>query len=205
MPETCLCVIEIDTNDVVYFDQLSGAACTPKLVDIIFWAVFNLSFSFLSFVSDFSSEINKKCLQKAWETVFYATRWKTLKINKMVENGQEKYLDQHSCACSTQKRVKIHNKWAVLQIDSSNLNIMNGRQASFRNYIDKTPFQFEWVVSTVVSGILFAPFSTVECVLTIQSFLLMSERNERENRLFPPLLVYVTLKNKSVFWFIIPW
>ena len=28
--------------DVVYFDQLSGAACTRKLVNILFSAVFNL-------------------------------------------------------------------------------------------------------------------------------------------------------------------
>ena len=46
--------------DVVYFDQLLGDACTRKLVETLFWAVFNLFCSFLTFFSDFSSEIKKK-------------------------------------------------------------------------------------------------------------------------------------------------
>ena len=47
------------------------------------------------------------------------------------------------------------------------------------------------VVSTVVFGILFAHFSTVEYIPTVYSFLLTSltvnERNESESLLFPPL------------------
>ena len=53
---------------------------------------------------------------------------------------------------------------------------------------------FQEVVWTVVSGILFAHFPTVDCMLTISNFLLTSltvnERNERENRLFPTLLMH---------------
>ena len=41
------------------------------------------------------------------------------------------------------------------------------------------------IVSTVISGVLFAHFSTVECILTICSFLLTSltaeARNKRES------------------------
>ena len=48
------------------------------------------------------------------------------------------------------------------------------------------------VVSTVISGILFARFPTVECVPTVYSFLVTSltveARNERESRLFAPLI-----------------
>ena len=47
----------------VYFDQLLGAACTRKLVKILFWVFFNLFCSFFTFFSDFKSEINKKHLK----------------------------------------------------------------------------------------------------------------------------------------------
>ena len=43
---------------------------TRKLVQILFWAAFNLFCSFLMFFSDFSSEIKKTCLEK---TVVYVT------------------------------------------------------------------------------------------------------------------------------------
>ena len=58
---------------VVYFDQLSGAASTWKLVEILFFAVFNLFCSFQSFVSDFKAEINKNRLKMNKES------WKRLK------------------------------------------------------------------------------------------------------------------------------
>ena len=50
------------------------------------------------------------------------------------------------------------------------------------------------VVSTIISGILFARFSTVDCVPIVYSFLVTSlsveARNERENGLFAPLLMH---------------
>ena len=49
-------------------------------------------------------------------------------------------------------------------------------------------------VSTVIYGILFDCFPTVECVPTVFNFLVTSltvkARNERESRLFAPLLMY---------------
>ena len=42
---------------VVYFDQLSGAGLTQKLVKILFPAVFNLFPTFKTFFSEFLSEI----------------------------------------------------------------------------------------------------------------------------------------------------
>ena len=40
-------------NYVVYFDQLSGAAPTRKLVNILFWAIFNLFCSFQMFFCEY--------------------------------------------------------------------------------------------------------------------------------------------------------
>ena len=52
------------------------------------------------------------------------------------------------------------------------------------------------VVSTVISGVLFARFPTVKCVPTVYSFLVTSltveARNERENRLFALLMHFVS-------------
>ena len=45
---------------VVYFDRLLGAACTQKLVELLYSAVFILFCSFQTFFSDFTAEINKK-------------------------------------------------------------------------------------------------------------------------------------------------
>ena len=47
-------------NVVVYFDQLSGAACSLKLVEILFFAVFNVFCTFQTFFSDLMPEITKK-------------------------------------------------------------------------------------------------------------------------------------------------
>ena len=51
----------------------------------------------------------------------------------------------------------------------------------------------EKVVSTIISGILFACFCTVQCIPTVYGFLVTSltveARNEKENRLFAPLLI----------------
>ena len=82
------------------------------------------------------------------------------------------------------------------------------------------------VVSTIISGVLFARFSTVDCVPTVCSFLVTSltaeARNEREIWLFAPLLMHFvsntlcsclqhiqkvcnTHKKRVTFLFIIPW
>ena len=45
---------------VVYFDQLSGACSTRKLVETFFQPFFDLFCSFQTFFSDFTAEINKK-------------------------------------------------------------------------------------------------------------------------------------------------
>ena len=46
--------------DVVYFNQLSGAAHTQKLAELLFSAILNLFCYFKTFFSDFTAEINKK-------------------------------------------------------------------------------------------------------------------------------------------------
>ena len=45
---------------VVYLDQLLGAACTQRLVETVFPAVFQLFFLFQTFFSDFTTEIKKR-------------------------------------------------------------------------------------------------------------------------------------------------
>ena len=44
---------------IMYVDQLSGAACTRKLVKTLFWAVFDIFCSFQMFFRYFSSKIKK--------------------------------------------------------------------------------------------------------------------------------------------------
>ena len=48
--------------NVVYLDQLLGAARTRKLVETHFLTIFNLFSSFQTFFSDSSAEIKKKCV-----------------------------------------------------------------------------------------------------------------------------------------------
>ena len=64
---------------VVYFDQLLGAAHIQKLVELLFSAVFNLFYSFKTFLSDFSSEINKKHLKINKKNLYLSTpqSWST--------------------------------------------------------------------------------------------------------------------------------
>ena len=66
---------------VVYFDQLSGAVCTWKLVKPFFQPFFNLFCSFQSLFSDFTAEINKKRLKMNQKNVVLSTpqSWLTCK------------------------------------------------------------------------------------------------------------------------------
>ena len=50
-------------RSVVYFDQLSGAAGTRELIELLFSDVFKLFCQFFTFFSDFTPEINKKRLE----------------------------------------------------------------------------------------------------------------------------------------------
>ena len=86
---------------VVYFEQLSGACSTRKLVETWvdqllhvnqLWGVDKYMF-FCSFFVDFSREITEKAL-----------KW-----TKKVEKRLKKWFDQLSGAASTGKPVKIHN------------------------------------------------------------------------------------------------
>ena len=66
---------------VVYFDQLSGAARTLKLVKILFSAVFNIFCSFQTFFSYFTPEITEnKCFNQLSGT--HSTRKLVKKHNK---------------------------------------------------------------------------------------------------------------------------
>ena len=56
-----------ERDSVVYFDQLSGACSTWKLVELLFSAVFNLICSFQTFFSDFMPKIDKKCLKNEFD------------------------------------------------------------------------------------------------------------------------------------------
>ena len=50
---------------VVYFDQLSGAACTRKLVETLFSAVFNFLNSFARFFNEIPPKIKKKKFKRS--------------------------------------------------------------------------------------------------------------------------------------------
>ena len=56
--------------NVVYFDQLSGTACTQKLVKLLFSVIYKLFCSFITFFSNFTPEINKKGLKMNKKTCF---------------------------------------------------------------------------------------------------------------------------------------
>ena len=59
------------TNTVVYLDQLSGAARTQKLVEILFFSRFQPFCSFQTFFSDFTPEINTVGLKMSKLKVFF--------------------------------------------------------------------------------------------------------------------------------------
>ena len=68
---------------VLYFDQLSGAVGTQKLVKNLFLAVFKLFWSSQTFLGDFSAEIKKKRLNTAKKSLKnFWNEQKRLKIAK---------------------------------------------------------------------------------------------------------------------------
>ena len=98
---------------VVFFDQLSGAACTWKLVDIFFvFAVSSLLVDFRTFSVNFHLKTLKNVFKKLkklfldFSRKISVKRWKWI---KKVENYPKKCFDQFSGARSTQKLVEIHN------------------------------------------------------------------------------------------------
>ena len=86
---------------VVYFDQLLGAACTQKLVETFFSAIF-LPFLFNSKPFQIFHNWNHKKMseKKLWNE------------QKRLKNDWKKGFDQLLGARSTRKLVKIHNSWA---------------------------------------------------------------------------------------------
>ena len=67
---------------VVYFDQVSGVAHTPKLVKIPFLVNFNLFCPFLTFVIDFWSEIKKN----VWKNSVLSYSLKLVDMQTLVDS-----------------------------------------------------------------------------------------------------------------------
>ena len=116
---------------VVYFDQLLGAACTQKLIELLFSVVFNLfcsfqtffSVNFLAFFVHFNREITKKVLNQ----------------HKRLKTAEKKEFDQLSGAASTWKLVEIHNscsfvacKWDIF------LQILPNQWRGSYNWVEKS-------------------------------------------------------------------
>ena len=70
---------------VVYFDQLSGAAGTRKLVKQLCSAVFILFCSFWTFFSDFTAKNNKKHLKMNKKLIFVFSS-KLVDMQKLVDS-----------------------------------------------------------------------------------------------------------------------
>ena len=70
---------------VVYFNQLSGVAHTPKLVKIPFLVNFNLFCPFLTFVIDFWSEIKKN----VWKNSVLSYSLKLVDMQMLVDSLRE--------------------------------------------------------------------------------------------------------------------
>ena len=79
-------VINVTELIVVYLDQLWGAACTWKLVEILFSAVFNLFCSFQTFFSDFMPEITKKLVKLNVFFSYFAYSSKLGDMQKLVDS-----------------------------------------------------------------------------------------------------------------------
>ena len=80
---------DCSTIGVVYFDQLSGAGHTQKVVKQLFPAVFNLFCSFQTFFSDFTPEINKKTPQNEQKRnlfSYFAYSSKLVYMQKLVDS-----------------------------------------------------------------------------------------------------------------------
>ena len=99
----------LKSRHVVYFDQLSVAARTTKLVEKLF-AFLSLFCSLQTFSSDFSPEIkNFYNQQQVLEVVL-------IKYNLNEQKKVEKCFDQLLGAHSTRKLVKIHNIYTCLPL-----------------------------------------------------------------------------------------
>ena len=47
----------------MYFEQLSGAGCTQKLIGVLFWAVFNLSVDFICYLVIYVTEVEVRVVK----------------------------------------------------------------------------------------------------------------------------------------------
>ena len=78
----CFMFEELRSMYVVYFDQLLGAACTQKMVETLYSAVFTL-FYFLMVFNKFSSEIKEKTFEK---TCVLSYSLKLVDMQKLVDS-----------------------------------------------------------------------------------------------------------------------
>ena len=99
----------------MFFDQLSSAARTQKLVKTLFSAVFNSFCSFQNFISDFTAEINKKRLKKYKKMCVF--RKKVWNQQKRLKTAEKNCFNQLSGVRSPRKLVEKHNSYLAYPKD----------------------------------------------------------------------------------------